>query len=1275
MIDLSNYVVVLSLIVNPPQAFNSNQQDPRTRAPSHSAFVLPRRSLRFLAHGAIIAATQSISMEVRTLAQHISIRVPWHDSGYSGNVCTNPRRNISCRCLKNIASNKNDSLEQQLAGCPMAEHEDELPCVGEGAAFMSPQSLVKTIVHPYSINGSPSHRHYLPTELRMPPYSAPARPFGWTLLSKYDNPDFARQHNIRFDPSCEPDLGFKSAWVQGRENQQRIFDSFFADVEPTKSLVFFYAKKVPFVDDSRRVIVGIGHVDRVIPAVEYHHAPDTPPTSMTWETTICHTIRPDLTGGVLFPYAQLADRARTHPGFSMEDCTVFVEDEFFENFSYASEHVTDDAAISILINALRALDSISRIIPNSGNWSRCMQWVSDRLHEAQLNRGLYPSLGGVLYAFGFEAGYSMASALSEQSPNPWAVLDMAMANPSAYFEAHVAASVTPTLQTTWAGLAEDRKAYLQLLSRVSLGYEQARALVSADTRAAAGILLSDAEALENPYLLFERTCELGVASPYRITVRQIDRALFPPAEIANACPLPRGVPAILPDDKRRMRAYAVEYLEWCASQGHTVFPSSLFLSWLQEAAIEPSCRVSSDALGAHRGYLSDVVHASETAHGGFMMQLRRLKDVDDLIERAVRKRTEEAIAHSVFIDWQAVIDAAFGPANPGDSQEALARQEKAAILEQMAASRLFVLVGGAGTGKTTLLSLLCKPRVINEGGIVCLAPTGKARVKMSEPMTKEGVPHSAYTIAQFLMERGLFDGQTGEYRLVKGYSPAPLGTVIVDECSMLTEEMLGSLMLALGRAERIILVGDPKQLPPIGAGRPFVDLVNHLDARIGRYEFPRVCSCFAELTVPRRQRSNLQIELGRLFRGDGAVFDDSLFDRIQAAEDPTIVVKKWETQDEFEKLLLDTLVGEIPLDGDSDSWGFGMSLGGEPRQSRRGPYLAYPSDMEHLQKLDDWQILTPIYGLGHGTANINHLIHERFRDTSLASFGSEGITYGDRIINSKNNTKPWVADGWRYGHNYYLANGEIGIIGRVKKDGKRCLIASFATQPNLAYDLTSGAGDFEGEPTVELAYSLTVHKVQGSGFEKVVLVMGEPCRLITRELLYTAITRQTKKLIVLYNADPHKLAEYASDRHSEIAKRLTRLFIEPTAVQVDGALYEDGLIHRTKRNELVRSKSEVVIANSLYESGVDYEYEKPLVLDGVRKVPDFTIYDAATGNTWYWEHLGMLADPAYAERWKRKREFYAAHGIVEGNNLIITRDGADGSIDSMAIQQVIHRHL
>ena len=105
----------------------------------------------------------------------------------------------------------------------------------------------------------------------------------------------------------------------------------------------------------------------------------------------------------------------------------------------------------------------------------------------------------------------------------------------------------------------------------------------------------------------------------------------------------------------------------------------------------------------------------------------------------------------------------------------------------------------------------------------------------------------------------------------------------------------------------------------------------------------------------------------------------------------------------------------------------------------------------------------------------------------------------------------------------------------------------------------------------------------------------------------------------------------------------------------------------------MRSKSEVIIANALSEAGVEFAYEKEFRgHDGSVRLPDFRIDDAATGETYIWEHLGMLSNPQYARAWERKRAWYAASGVEEGGGdaatLIVTRDDERGGIDSAEVQ-------
>jgi len=171
--------------------------------------------------------------------------------------------------------------------------------------------------------------------------------------------------------------------------------------------------------------------------------------------------------------------------------------------------------------------------------------------------------------------------------------------------------------------------------------------------------------------------------------------------------------------------------------------------------------------------------------------------------------------------------------------------------------------------------------------------------------------------------------------------------------------------------------------------------------------------------------------------------------------------------------------------------------------------------------------------------------------------------------------------------------------------------------------------------------------------------------------------------VVLHQGPLAYFRRFAGDGHSEIARGMMNFFADrlPKEVIVGAAtrFLGDGLIHRTERGDLVRSKSELVIADKLQARGIDYAYEQPLLLaDGRVRYPDFTIADPARGVTYYWEHLELLDDPSYRSRWERKRAEYLAAGIrpyADGGGpegtLIETRDDPVGRLDAAAIATLI----
>ena len=1232
------------------------------------------------------------------MAQHLSIRVPWKDNGYSGFVCDKPCYNNACLRLRNICDNKNDKLEETLKGCLIAGHEHEIPCVSEGGVFMSANQHFRVNIHPYKNSNPATHGHFRETELVYPPYSLPARPFAWTMLRKGNDQEdenirrLADTYSIDYDPAREPKLSFTTNWIQDAVNQRAIFKTFYKDVTPNQSLVVVYAKQVPFIDTSKRVVMGIGFVKSVVEPPEHKHTKDGTLRSILWETMIGHSIRNDRKDGFLFPYGEMMKYAETHPDFDISSVTVFAEDEFFEEFSYATEHLSYDAVINVLLQTLKALEIIRGCIP--GNWQDCIDWTNERLKEVWQDRGAFPGLGSMLCAVGFKLGIVIANEIKRKISDGVVIEEYvacALQGPKDYFSADIVASIGRTEQGSFFALSGDRKSLFWLLSRIALSVEQANVLFNIEYRQRAKINCSDKEIIENPYLLYEQT--RMCADKFKISVRKIDMAVFPPKELRDLYPLAASTALDSENDERRIRAIAISVLESQADSGHTVYPQSKLIIDINNLPIEKGCHVSSDIFNSIQCFLSNEIVSVECADGTIAYQLSRIAQIDDVIRQSVHKRVSGK-RHAVLEDWRKLVDSAFG-AHADDELEKRAREEKSAALKELAEARISVLVGGAGTGKTTLLSLLCKSPQIRDGGLLLLAPTGKARVRMSQAMQQQGVSSNAKTVAQFLIQSSRFDYNTMRYQLSDAEPKDVPFTVIIDECSMLTEEMFGALLQALRKAQRVIFVGDPNQLPPIGAGRPFVDLVHYLKKDISM--FPRVGKSYGELTVTRRQKTadgkdRTDTALAEWYADTAAELDDEIFIRLQGNNcGRDIIFKMWSTPEELESLVLQTVAEEVGMKDIDDVNGFNSSLGGTV-----GQYTYF--NLGCAGKSDGWQVLAPIRGLPHGVANINHIIHSKYRANYIAlakesdfwqrkiprPIGAEGIVYGDKVINVINNKRKAYPDD--AGSIHYVANGEIGIAFSiwVKKDDSAKvrnmklggLKIEFSSQKGYSYQYEGRDFGEETDAALELAYALTVHKAQGSEFGKVILVISEPCGLLSKELLYTAITRQTDRLVILYNAEAYHLRKYSSRAFSDIARRFTCLFENPEIVEFKQRYYEASLIHKTLQGELVRSKSEVIVANMLYEEGIRYEYEKELSLgeDGIR-IPDFTVDDAESGTLFYWEHCGMMSDRHYRQRWDEKKVVYAKHGIVEGENLIVSYDDVNGSIDSMTIKALIEKYL
>lgn len=1228
--------------------------------------------------------------------KHLSIRVPWHDTGWDGRVCANPRLNGSCLKLNRIGQNRDDAAEEAVAGLSLADlPQEKWPCcVAERVAFMAPFEYTRIANHPY-MGTSDHHGHFIPTALRHPAYSAPAVPFAWMLREFMG--ELSETYGLDVRIEREPDLGFKTPWIQQRDNQKALLDCFCDHIKPEETLCFFYAKQVPFVEDAgaRRILIGVGRALHISPCVEYEYNIknlDGKLRSVLWERMIQHSIRPDFKDGFLLPYHAAIETANNNSDFGPENIVAFSPDDRLPEFSHASQLVTHDAAIASLLSCAESLRKARGIIP--GPWDQCLAWIDNRVSELWKARGPCPGLGSALRAFGIELGTFVAQSVLDkvgENTDPWPLLDQVLREPGKHLSNDLAQGIGTTIQAKWGSLSEERRDLLKLVSRFEINSEQAESIYVREKRKKAEIDCSDQAILGNPYMIYEMT-RLS-ANP--ISVWTVDRGVFPDEDVRKEHPLPEPTALDAGTDARRVRALTVKVLEDAStSPGSTLMPQDQVVLTIRNLDIKPGCYVDGDLIEVAKDVFEDVICVTPLADGNPALQLGRISEMKEVIRRAIENRIKGKRL-AVDADWRALLDKHLDlhGSKSFDELEKKARKEKTAGLKELAESRLSVLIGPAGTGKTTLLSVLCSHEKIAQDDVLLLAPTGKARVRMEQATGLKG-----FTVAQFLSP-DRYDASTSRYKLSDKSADAGARTVIIDEASMLTEEMLAALIQALKGVHRLILVGDPRQLPPIGAGRPFVDIVKYLSPDSVTEKFPRVGTGYAELTIRRRQSGEEREDLhfAEWFSGSPiAPGEDDVFDKVVGAgKSKHVRFVQWDSADNLREQLIDVLIDELKLSGPDDIAGFDQSLGGEDWKNVMRFF-----NFGSAQQSESWQILSPVRAGAHGVPDINRLIHKKFRQKLIDAsrkprrkypkpMGPEEIVYGDKVINlvNTNPNLPWNRHRKVYPKkdNSYIANGEIGmVIGFFRKKGlpdlRWKLEVEFSSQPNFKYDFTNRDFGEEANPVLELAYALTVHKSQGSEFGTVILVLPNPCRLLSRELLYTALTRQKDRIVILHQGARSDLRKYSSDSWSDTASRLTNLFYAPSPIDIDGRFFEENLIHRTSRGEMVRSKSEVIIADRLAALDVEYMYERDLSIEGVTKYPDFTIEDMESGNVFYWEHCGMLHVPGYRRRWEEKLTWYKANGISpheegggENGTLIITSESAQGGISSQEIEQIIRK--
>ena len=506
------------------------------------------------------------------------------------------------------------------------------------------------------------------------------------------------------------------------------------------------------------------------------------------------------------------------------------------------------------------------------------------------------------------------------------------------------------------------------------------------------------------------------------------------------------------DSPERLSAAAVYTLNLAISNGHTGLPADELIRRTSELAKQPSELVA-------KGLEAAILRYRAVDKNGFISTPHLAKAEDNL--PVLLKKLLDAPEHpGMKLTYPA------GKFNWADCQKK--------AVDGVTLSPLSIITGGPGVGKTTVIrEIVSRARLANLK-IALTSPTGRAAKRMTEATGFE-----AKTIHRLLMYDPASNGFVyGEE------NPLECDILIADECSMLDISIAYALFRAISPGTTVVLVGDADQLPPVGPGRFFSDLISS-----GKIPVTRLDQVFRQSSGSRIIEAAHRVNAGYTpLRCDTA--DSDFF---------------WIRQEDQAKAL--DMVKKLVTERIPEKFGFDPS--------------------------SEIQVLTPMNRGTCGTISLNEMLGNELNPVSeenTISFGERKLAVGDKVMQTQNNYDKGVF------------NGDFGVVADIDASHGKF---------HVLFDGLKQVEYFTDElDQLTRAYAITVHKSQGSEFPAVVLLLlNQHYLMLQRNLLYTAMTR-AKKLLVLIGGE--KTIEMAvrnartEIRHTRFPQTLAETLNTPT---------------------------------------------------------------------------------------------------------------------------------
>ena len=441
--------------------------------------------------------------------------------------------------------------------------------------------------------------------------------------------------------------------------------------------------------------------------------------------------------------------------------------------------------------------------------------------------------------------------------------------------------------------------------------------------------------------------------------------------------------------------------------------------------------------------------------------------------------------------------------------------------------RFSILTGGPGCGKTTTTLVIVRLLEAMKKKVLLAAPTGRATQRMSEVIGRE-----AKTIHRLLEWKG------GEFQKNEEM-PLDADFLIVDECSMLDISLSASLLKAVPQNCQVLFIGDPDQLPSVGAGNVIKDIISS-----------GVIPCFRLTQVFRQAQESLIIKYAHQINKGQTPYIDSPFKKPSIWEngsdclfiDSDEVTKEQITFISRVKRYFDWKTAELEVIASGDETPFEFRTEEEIKSAYEQEFLVPDKfrhvDLDKLHKTEvpvdalksvlknihpwsslhyglsaidtvvklylEWipkyhghdteiQILTPMTRGSLGTANLNKVIQQvanpPANGKSQLKVGERIFREGDRVIHRRNN------------YDLNVFNGDIGKIVTIDNEALTAIVSFYPDNREVNYKK-------EDIMELDLAYAITIHKSQGSEFKAIIIpVLTQHFKMLYRNLIYTGLTR------------------------------------------------------------------------------------------------------------------------------------------------------------------------